>query len=280
MIIALVICVLLILIWFLRNYCVLHTRNLQRAQRFYEVTKVYPELRNINHAAVKREVGNLLNNNKQWVDWPEKNLWDPGYTGASWTVFPLIAFGKRVDRNCAQVPVVMEFIERMDREYGVRIALLSRLGPGMKLVPHQGWGAHSNSVLRCHYGVFVPSADTSNGKIRDCRIEVADEIMDKCSDCSADGGSTDGKNVGEGTGCEGTGCDKCYDGYVYEFRQHRDGEWIVFDDSKMHLAENNTSGERIVLILDLTRPRCVPAGTSTIEDTTELKSMIAEHEKK
>lgn len=260
---ALIICILLIIIWFLG-----HKIWKPRSQRFYEVTEVYPKLCEIDHAAVKNEV--IALNTKQWVDWPEKNLWDPGYTGATWTVFPLIAFGRRVDRNCAQVPTVMEFIERADAKYGVKIALLSRLGAGMKLVPHQGWGAHSNNVLRCHFGIIVPNVEV--GKSRDCRISVADEIADKCSDCnvSADMNRTE-KNIT---------CDKCYDGYVYESQQHREGEWLVFDDSKMHLAENNTSSERIVLILDILRPSWIPQGTSTVEDTSELKSLIAEYEKK
>ena len=259
----------------------------QRSQRFYDVN-VYPTLADIDHDKILSDV--TLLQGKDWVDWPEKNLWDAGWTGASWTVFPLIAFGRKVDRNCKQVPNIMEFISRIDAKYGVKIAILSRLGAGMKLVPHQGWGEHSNSVLRCHYGVIVPAHTVVNGKSRACRIEVADEITDKCPECNMDVanvGLTDDSMTDVGLTEVGTResvstnvCTKCYDGYVYESRKHRTGEWIIFDDSKMHMAENTTDKDRIVLILDITRPVDIPAGTSTVEDTSELKSIIAEYEKK
>ena len=49
---------------------------------------------------------------------------------------------------------------------------------------------------------------------------------------------------------------------------------IVFDDSKLHYAQNNGSKDRIILILDIDRPKNVKIGTSTVEDTAELNNFI------
>jgi aspartyl/asparaginyl beta-hydroxylase (cupin superfamily) len=270
-----IIIAVLILIYYLRSWVwgdvssvSIMSSGKVRAKRFYTPAEVFPELEKITHAEITGEVSNIINGN--WVDWPEKDLWDAGNTGSRWTIFPLIAFGRRVESNCARMPSTMRFINDIDRQYGVSIAILSRLGPGMKLVPHQGWGAHSNNVLRCHYGVIVPTS-ARNKRVRDCRIEVADEITDKCVECVGTGSVS-------AVSKQGSNC-KCYDGYVYESRRHSEGEWIIFDDSKLHFAENNTAGDRIVLIMDIVRPERIPLGTSNVQDTTELKSIIAEYEK-
>ena len=52
---------------------------------------------------------------------------------------------------------------------------------------------------------------------------------------------------------------------------------IVFDDSLPHYAENNSSNERIVLIIDMKRPFYVQRGTSTIETTPKLIQFVREH---
>lgn len=265
---------LIIVILIVVIYGLMHKthKTQHRSQRFYEIADTYPMLEGIPRNDVMKELSGVTVST-DWVDWPEKDLWDAGDTGARWTVFPLIAFGRRVDRNCNKMPKLMKFISEIDRTYGVNIAILSRLGPGMKLVPHQGWGAHSNKVLRCHYGLVVPTAITTNRNIRDCRVEVADEISDKCK-CT---NNTVSPDRAVSTNSKDPNCYECYDGYVYEARRHREGEWIIFDDSKMHMAENTTTGDRIVLIMDIVRPDWVPLGTSTVEDTTELKNIIAEY---
>ena len=53
-------------------------------------------------------------------------------------------------------------------------------------------------------------------------------------------------------------------------------EIIVFDDSKVHWAENNSSQPRIVLILDLERPKNVAPGKSKIAFSAELNKLIEE----
>jgi len=59
-----------------------------------------------------------------------------------------------------------------------------------------------------------------------------------------------------------------------ERRFHKNGEWIVFDDSKKHMAENMSDKERIILIVDIERPSHVAKGTSKVGDTKELLDII------
>lgn len=60
-----------------------------------------------------------------------------------------------------------------------------------------------------------------------------------------------------------------------EKQTHHEGEWIIFDDSKMHYACNGSSvSERIVLIVDVERPPNIPPGKSTIVDSEELTTLV------
>lgn len=59
-----------------------------------------------------------------------------------------------------------------------------------------------------------------------------------------------------------------------EFRQIRKGDWIVFDDSKLHIGVNEGSTERIVLLIDINRPWWVRWGKSTVSETAELTTFL------
>eukprot|EP00752_Nemacystus_decipiens_P001888 g1818.t1 len=59
-----------------------------------------------------------------------------------------------------------------------------------------------------------------------------------------------------------------------EVRLHAEGEIIVFDDSKLHKAFNESSGERLVLIVDILRPPGIPLGTADGDHTPELDGFI------
>jgi beta-hydroxylase len=65
--------------------------------------------------------------------------------------------------------------------------------------------------------------------------------------------------------------------YIYcdnEKRKQEINKWIIFDDSKLHWADNNSNSDRIVLILDIKRPNYIKLGQSNIEETSELKEFI------
>lgn len=59
-----------------------------------------------------------------------------------------------------------------------------------------------------------------------------------------------------------------------EFCQVETGKWIVFDDSKMHTGLNEGTTDKIVLIVDIDRPKWVAKGKSNIRDTPELINFI------
>lgn len=59
-----------------------------------------------------------------------------------------------------------------------------------------------------------------------------------------------------------------------EVQTHKEGEIIVFDDSKVHRAFNHSNKERLVLIIDLERPKELPEGTAVGGHTEELDAFI------
>lgn len=61
---------------------------------------------------------------------------------------------------------------------------------------------------------------------------------------------------------------------ISEKKYHKKFEWIVFDDSKTHYAHNQSNEDRIVLILDITRPADIEVGKSEIGDSKELIDII------
>jgi len=61
-----------------------------------------------------------------------------------------------------------------------------------------------------------------------------------------------------------------------EIQLHKQGEIIVFDDSKRHKAFNDSKDqERVVLIVDILRPVHIPLGTAKGGHTRELDDFVA-----
>ena len=66
----------------------------------------------------------------------------------------------------------------------------------------------------------------------------------------------------------------CIIGCENDIREMKENDIIVFDDSKLHYAENNGNHDRIVLILDIDRPNFIKKGTSIVEKTDELTELL------
>jgi aspartyl/asparaginyl beta-hydroxylase (cupin superfamily) len=130
----------------------------------------------------------------------------------------------------------------------------------MKLNPHKGWGRHSNYVIRCHYGLLVPEG---------CYISVSNR--DKPPLFKKE--KTKSKASGESFGFFKS---KVYDEFdrKEEIRFHKQFQWLCFDDSKTHYAENTSNSDRIVLLLDIERPLNIAVGKSIEGDTEELTAII------
>ena len=107
----------------------------------------------------------------------------------------------------------------------------------------QGWADLSNHVLRCHLPLIVPTVST---------IDTTG-LASAASTLSAT-------------------CGIVVDNKV---THHREGELIVFDDSKKHYAFNNhATHSRVVLIFDIARPDGAPPGEAKGATTKELEGFI------
>lgn len=209
----------------------------QISKNYYTVDEVCPNLMNIysDIEVIKKEILDVMND--KWADWPEKELYDMKETRPTifkqsenkfkWNIYPFKAFGVVVEDNCNRCPHLWNFIRQIP---DLKVALLSRLGPGTKLNSHRGWGGHSNHVIRCHFGFKVPKG---------CYVSVRDN-----------------KNDDE------------------DIKLHKEGEWLTFDDSRIHYAHNPTEEDRIVLIIDVKRPKHIKTGNSDVGDTKELLQIV------
>lgn len=239
--------ILMIVLLSIILYCVFsenHTNHVSNrpkldmlSKNYYSVDDVCPQLNRIidNISQIKQEVLKVRQN--EWKDWPEKQLYGTNdslshvfkktKTKPKWNIYPFKAFDVTVKENCRSCPYLWEFLQRIP---GLKVALLSCLGPGTKLNTHQGWGGHSNHVIRCHYGFEVPKG---------CYVSVKENIDDD-----------------------------------EEIKLHKQDDWILFDDSRYHYAHNPTDSERIVLIVDVQRPKHITTGKSNIGDTKELLQIV------
>ncbi len=192
-------------------------------KEYYEVNDVCSYLSKIYnlYPNILSELYNqatTVSGHNDWILWPEKELYD---INSTWKILPFYAFGTWVNSNCAKFPTIYEFIKHIPN---LKLATLSKLGGKTKLKPHQGWGNHSNHVIRCHYGLIVPD---------NCYITVNNIRVN-----------------------------------------HKNNQWIIFDDSIEHMAGNESDEDRIVLIIDIQRPKWIEVGTSRIGDTKELQDIV------
>ena len=208
--------------------------NDQLDNMFYNVDDIEPKLNSIKHIDEIVKLETTNVINTEWTDWPEKYLYA---NKGAWKIFPFYAFNMWVMDNCEKCPNITKFLKSIP---GLKIALLSKLSAGMKLTPHKGWGNHSNGVIRCHYGIRIPDSTLLSTRIPDftmgCYISVKDDVEIK--------------------------------------KFHLESEWLCFDDSKEHYAENPSNEDRIVLILDIERPLHIKRGNSDVGDSKELIEIV------
>lgn len=119
---------------------------------FYS-SSIYPVLNSLDKNKIRREFFKITN--KEWKNWPEYDLWGSKSLNIkpSWTVIPLMAFGKWSEKN---VQKYRETYNELKKIPGLMTAGFSKLGPKTSLEYHKGWGELSNNVLRCHLGIDVP----------------------------------------------------------------------------------------------------------------------------
>ncbi len=165
--------IIILIILFICSACYLFltVSRIKLNKRFYKVDEVYPYLTDIYelNKKIESEVSNVLvSKSDKWVDWPEKYLYDE--KNSSWKIYPFYAFGIWVNSNCESCPTITKFLKSIK---GLKLASLSKLSPNLKLDAHQGYGSHSNNILRCHYPIIVPKKKNS------CKIHLADSYQSK-----------------------------------------------------------------------------------------------------
>jgi aspartyl/asparaginyl beta-hydroxylase (cupin superfamily) len=138
-------------------------KNKILSKNYYGIDEVCPKLRMIfdDLDAIEKEVAQIKKD--IWPEWPEKELYDgreakpsmfkSNNTDYKWNIYPFFAFDITIKENCEKCPTLWSFLKNLP---GLKVALLSKLGPGTKLNTHRGWGRHSNHVIRCHFGFEVP----------------------------------------------------------------------------------------------------------------------------
>lgn len=121
-------------------------------KEYYTVGEICPFLNTIHpkRGAILSEL-ELIRGSK-WELWPEKELYST--PGDRWKIFPFYAFNIWVSDNVKLCPILSNWLKQIPN---LKLATLSLLTPDTTLKPHQGWGSHSNHVIRCHYGLEVPN---------------------------------------------------------------------------------------------------------------------------
>lgn len=141
-----------------------------------------------------------------------------GIHQADWKTFMLKA-GRFLEANCARAPETARLLRQIP---SVQTAFFSILGPGQHLRAH--WGYYKG-FLRYHLGLVVPD-DNRDGS---CWLRVNDDLA---------------------------AYDRRIKSVIEETPRYHwhEGEGIVFDDTFLHDAANESDRPRAVLFLDLLRP--------------------------
>ena len=207
-------------------------------KNFYKINETFPFLNKIyDNLDIYQEEINKVVNDKSWINWVEKDLYDIKEK-MDWKIFPFCGFNTWAEENCNKCPQLTTFLKTIP---GLKIAILSKMSPGTKLTEHRGWANHSNHVLRCHFNFIIPdNCFLSVGDYKKTSIQIPENI----------------KNI------------------IREVKKYKKNKWLIFDDSKLHYSWNNGKSDRIVLILDIERPKNVMTGTATKGETKELTDLI------
>ncbi len=185
----------------------------------YEAT--YPQFRLIeeNYPTIRAECEALMADRSDLV---RMDALGGSYTAgnthvADWTTL-MFKSGKLIEENCKLAPRTADLIRQLP---GVYTAFFSVLEPHQKLPPHFGY---YKGFLRYHMGVLVPG----NNAERTCWVRINAD--------PADNASRDTQRIAQG------------EKYFW-----KNGEGVVFDDTFLHEAANQSDEVRVVLWFDFRR---------------------------
>ncbi len=182
----------------------------------------YPELAILeqNWDAIQKECRELMALGEQLphIKRAGGRFTETGIHDIEWTTF-MFKSGRFLEENCRRAPETTALLRRIP---GLSMAFFSILGPGQYIRPH--WGYYKG-FLRYHLGLVVPH----NNADESCWIRVNDDRV---------------------------AYDKRDRSVIEETEKYywHEGEGILFDDTYLHDASNESDEARAVLYLDLRKP--------------------------
>jgi len=180
----------------------------------------YPALRQIeeNYEVIREECDGLMEAREKLVPMASLGSYTAGETHtAQWTTL-MFKSGEFIEDNCKLAPRTADILRKVP---GVYTAFFSVIEPHQHIPAHYGY---FKGFLRYHLGVKVPR----NNEDECCWIRVNASPADNAAD-------------------DKTLIDK---GERYYWH---DGEGVMFDDTFMHEAANESDEVRVVLFLDVAR---------------------------
>jgi len=179
----------------------------------------YPELAILSehYATIRGECESLIRQKLRIPGMEELTSYTSGgIHQIAWKSF-MFKSGSFIDENCALAPKTAALLERIP---GLYTAFFSVLEPYQHIKPH--WG-YWKGFVRYHLGVVIPD-NNADGK---CWIRINPEAQDRTQ-------ARDAIEQGER--------------YFW-----KNGEAVLFDDTFLHDAANESDQVRVVLFLDLAR---------------------------
>lgn len=181
----------------------------------------YPDFKILedNHAVIREECEQLLGIKDKMTS---MEALGGGYTAGGihtvqWKTF-MFKSGEFIEENCRRAPRTADLLRRIPNLY---TAFFSVLDPHQHIAPHFGY---YKGFLRYHMGVIVPN-DNLDGS---CYLRVNANLADNALR-------------------ERSLIDK---GETYYWHE---GEGVMFDDTFLHDAHNDSDEVRVVLFLDVAR---------------------------
>jgi len=182
----------------------------------------YPALETLekNHHVIREECLALLQRKDDLTDMKHMggNYTQAGIHTIQWKTF-MFKSGDFIEENCALAPETAKLLRDVPDMY---TAFFSVIDPNQYVTPH--WGYYKGFV-RYHLGVIIPGDNAD----RTCWLRVNDDRDDNLA--------KDKALVANGT----------------RYYWH-EGEGVVFDDTYLHDAANESDEVRVVLWLDMLKP--------------------------
>ena len=184
----------------------------------------YPELAVLaeNYPTIREECESLIRSRLRIPGMEELTSYTSGgIHQIAWKSF-MFKSGKFIDENCALAPKTAELLRGIP---GVYTAFFSVLEPRQHIKAH--WG-YWKGFVRYHLGVVIPD----NNRDSKCWIRINPQAQARTGDR---------EQIGQG--------EKYY---------WHEGEAVLFDDTFLHDAANESDQVRVVLFLDVARKMVWP----------------------